>query len=165
MDVNNRIRNMMNGLSPDGRSWENVTNHPAQGLQDMTLDLSTYSEAELSALQTRIEEEKTKRERKVPFEVYRIDGLELQVISKDVPTQFNTWLRLSAEAKLRAAGGGSFREDKSFQLNLCLGDAMAFSDTSPTQGAIYFNDVKQALSAYATLTPDEQAAIFGFGEG
>lgn len=38
-----------------------MTNHPTQGLQDMTLDLSTYSDTGLKELQTRIEEEKSRR--------------------------------------------------------------------------------------------------------
>lgn len=143
--------------------------HPTQGLQDMSLDLSTYSTEALAELQTRIEEEKTKRERKVPFSCCiegNVKGYDrVQVYGSTHHILKNLHLRLSAEAKLRAAGGGSFKEDNSICLNHLFGRVMGVSDTSPTQGVIYFESEDKVVSAYNTLTPDEKYAIFGFGEG
>lgn len=145
-------------------------NHPTQGLEDMTLDLSTYNEAALKALAARIDEEKTKRERKVPFVVTAYgekDFLEsLTVYKSNDKNLVNLYQRLSAEAKLRAAGGGVIKGEIGYFIKLVEGknEIDIYSTTFPAQGSIYFATPEQALSAYATLTPNEQAAIFGFGE-
>lgn len=148
-----------------------MTNHPTQGLQDMTLDLSTYSDAGLKELQARIEEEKTKRERKVPFSIDYVEeenGFDLHslvITANEQDVLENLGHRLSAEAKLRAAGGGTWNDERPYFLYKNIKENIqSTSMMMPNQGVIYFKTREQALAAYATLTPDEQAAIFGFGD-
>ena len=139
----------------------------------MTLDLSAYSAEAWSDLQTRIEEERDGRFQKCrkAFEVNFHDGigfLHVTIQSKSIDTLRNLYHRLSAEAKLRAAGGGEFDygETEFFLWKHNQSRRIAtVRAKNMYQGTICFTTPEQALSAYATLTPDEQAAIFGFGEG
>lgn len=153
-------------------------NHPTQGLQDMTLDLSTYSAEALAELQTRIEEEKTKRELKVLFDVryhssndgYRSsEGKTEVIVSSDKfkdKNLLNLYHRLTAEEKLRAAGGKKFERKKNDYalVRHASGDVWSMPGLWAIYGDLHFDTPEKAEAAYATLTPDEQSAIFNFGE-
>ena len=75
----------------------------------------------------------------------------------------NLLLRLSAERKLRIAGGRPRKESVYSNFYLYkdyLGKLGAMNVTSGYTNALYFDTKQQALDAYKTLTPDEQHALF-----